>query len=244
MTLHHGGTMRAAARNPATRGTALAAALGRRIISGDIAPGASVPTEAVLCTKFGVSRTTVRDAMKRLHGKGLVAGGPRSGMHVQPTRQWNQLDADVLLWRLESGADLALLDDLYEIRTCFEPRACELAASRGSAADHECIRAHFDGIAATDGDTARHIEADLQFHLAIFGATGNIFFNSLGSAIRTALLLSFRVTQDRLLMPSFEVKLHGDVCAAITARDGAAAAMAMRALLAESRKTLGIALQG
>src|SRR5260370_29625216 len=110
MTLHHGGTMRGAARNPATRGTALAAALGRRIISGDIAPGASVPTEAVLCTKFGVSRTTVRDAMKRLHGKGLVAGGPRSGMHVQPTRQWNQLDADVLLWRLESGADLALLD--------------------------------------------------------------------------------------------------------------------------------------
>jgi DNA-binding FadR family transcriptional regulator len=218
------------------------AELGRRIVAGRFAPGDSLPTEASLCDLFGVSRTTVREAVKRLHGKGLVAVSPRSGTRVLPTLHWNQFDAELLGWRVESGVDAAVLDQLYEIRDCFEPRACALAATNGTRDQHAAIAAEFATMADEAIDTERRIGADLDFHLAIFAATGNLFFVALGAAIRTALHLSFSLSQRRAPMPRRELRLHADVCRAILAGDGAAAAASMARLLAASRATLGLAL--
>jgi DNA-binding FadR family transcriptional regulator len=55
-------------KQPANLSTMVTEKLGRRIVAGKIAPGEPIPTEAALCTSLGVSRTTVREAMKRLHG--------------------------------------------------------------------------------------------------------------------------------------------------------------------------------
>lgn len=222
--------------------SAVAGDLGRRIVTGAIGPGEALPTESALCEQFDVSRTTVREAVKRLQGKGLVGSGPRSGTRVLPTRHWNQFDAELLGWRMQSGLDVGLLDQLYEIRDCFEPRACELAATRADAAQKACVRAHFDAMAAPGPDTERRIAADLDFHLAIFAATGNDFFVALGSAIRTALHLSFSLSQRSAAFPRRELRLHQDVCTAIERADGRAAAQNMRRLLDASRQTLGIAL--
>lgn len=222
--------------------SAVAGELGRRIVAGRIKPGDPVPTEAALCATLGVSRTTVREAVKRLHGKGLVDGSPRNGTRVLPTLRWNQFDTDILAWRVEAGVDAALLDELYEIRDCFEPRACSLAASRGSAEERETIERHYNELATQHFDAERHIAADLNFHLAIFVATQNRFFISLGAAIATALRLSFALRQQRIQFPPAELLLHGDVARAIAARQADAAERAMRMLLQESRRTLGIAL--
>jgi GntR family galactonate operon transcriptional repressor len=70
--------------------------LGQLIVAGGFAPGEVLPTEVALCQMFCVSRTTLREAVKRLHAKGLVAVGPRTGTHVLPTRHWNQFDSDIL----------------------------------------------------------------------------------------------------------------------------------------------------
>jgi DNA-binding FadR family transcriptional regulator len=163
---------------------------------------------------------------------------------VLPTRRWNQFDTDVLAWRVEAGVDAALLDQLYEIRECFEPRACFLAASHGRDEERASIERHYKVLTAQHGDAESHIAADLEFHLAIFAATQNRFFISLGSAIATALRLSFALSQHRMPFPAAELVLHGDVARAIAARDAAAAEHAMRMLLQESRRTLGIALDG
>lgn len=224
------------------RCAAVTAELGRRIVAGAVEPGEPLPTEATLCDMFGVSRTTVREAVKRLHGKGMLAVGPRSGTRVLPTAHWNQFDSELLGWRVECGADSAVLDQLYEIRDCFEPRACELAATRGGAEDRSAIAAAFARMADEALDTGTRIDADLEFHLAIFAATGNLFFVSLGGAIRTALHLSFSLSQRRSPVPPAELRLHGDVCAAILTGDGVRAAGSMRRLLAASRATLGLAL--
>lgn len=216
--------------------------LGFRIVAGELRPGEIVPTETALCRSFGVSRTTVREAIKRLHGKGLVDGGPRSGTRVLPTVRWNQFDADLLRWRVAAGVDQDLLDALYEVRSCFEPRACHLAAVNGGEADRELIRAAHAAMSAEGVHTETRVAADLEFHLAIFAATGNAFFVSLGAAIRTALDLSFRLSQGRGDMSALELRLHGEVCAAILDRRGNRAEQAMRRLLDESRRTLGTAL--
>ena len=95
------------------RCAAVTAELGRRIVSGTFGPGDTLPTEANLCDLFGVSRTTVREAVKRLHGKGLIAVSPRSGTKVLPTLHWNQFDAELLGWRVDAGMNSDMLDQLY-----------------------------------------------------------------------------------------------------------------------------------
>jgi DNA-binding FadR family transcriptional regulator len=201
-----------------------------------------LPTEADLCGIFGVSRTTVREAMKRLHGKGLVAGTPRNGTRVLPTARWNQFDAELLSWRMQRGVTAEIVDQLYEVRNCFEPRACALAAGRGDPAEKAMIQAHFERLADASLDTEQRVAADLAFHLAIFTATGNLFLISLGSAIGTALRLSFMLSQRRSSMSRAEVVLHGHVSQAILHGDADAAERHMRCLLAASRRAVGRAL--
>jgi DNA-binding FadR family transcriptional regulator len=216
--------------------------LGRRIVSGSFKPDEALPTEGEMCASLGVSRTTLREAVKRLHGKGLVVAHPRRGTRVRATRFWNQFDSEVLAWRVEAGITPEFLDYLYEIRDCFEPRACCLAATRGSDAERARIREHFADIVAATNDAELRVAADLEFHLAIFAATGNPYLVSLGSAIRAALHVSFSLSQQRSPIPHQELRLHGEVCDAISRGDGAEAQRSMRQLLDASRGTLGLAL--
>ncbi len=223
--------------------TIVTADIGARIVAGEFPPGAVLPTEAELGNRFKVSRTTVREAVKRLHGKGLVASKPRNGTVVQPTEHWNQFDSEVLAWRVRSGVAAEVLGQLYDIRDCFEPFACHLAAKKGSAADKAKIGKKFAVMADGRLSSRRRVAADLEFHLAIFAASKNVFMVSLGAAIRTALHLSFSLSQ-RESMPPREQVLHGNVCDAIQRGDGRAAEESMRRLLAASRRTLRQAIAG
>src|ERR1700712_583568 len=79
----------------------LVQSLGVRIVSGRLAPGVALPTEAQLVEEFGSSRSTVREAIKVLTAKGLVVARTKAGTVVQPESNWNLLDPDVLAWRYE-----------------------------------------------------------------------------------------------------------------------------------------------
>ena len=221
-----------------TLGARIAAEIGRSITSGSIAPGNVLPTEEALCRSFNVSRTTLREAIKRLNAKGLVEVGPRHGTRVLPAERWNQLDSDVLSWRIEAGLDDELIDQFYLLRHCFEPYACELAALHGDAADHRRIGEAFEGMCGEAAFEGALVDPDLAFHMAIFEATHNVFFHSVGAAIKTSLRLAFALGQERSRVPAVELALHGDVCEAILAGQGLAAAEAMRRLLVASRATL------
>jgi DNA-binding FadR family transcriptional regulator len=219
-------------------GARVTAEIGRRITSGRIAPGATLPTEDALCKSLEVSRTTLREAVKNLHGKGLVEVGPRHGTRVLPAERWNQLDTDILSWRIEAGLDDELIDQLYQLRHCFEPYACELAAMHGDVEDRRRIREAFEGMCGEAAYEGALVDPDLDFHMAIVAATRNVFFNSVGAAIKTSLRMAFALGQERSKVPPAELALHGEVCEAILARNGAAAAEAMRTLLAASRASL------
>jgi GntR family transcriptional regulator len=60
----------------------IAQALQERIASGSVAVGETLPTEAVLCKKYGVSRYTAREALRQLRDAGLITRRPRSGSTV------------------------------------------------------------------------------------------------------------------------------------------------------------------
>lgn len=64
----------------------IAQALQERIASGSVAVGETLPTEAVLCRKYGVSRYTARAALRQLRDAGLITRRPRAGSTVAASR--------------------------------------------------------------------------------------------------------------------------------------------------------------
>jgi DNA-binding FadR family transcriptional regulator len=89
--------------------------LGIAIIGGEFPPETTLPIDSALQDRFGVSRTVLREALKALAAKNLIASRARIGTVVLPRRDWSLFDPDVLAWHFETGPDIAFLRSLAEI---------------------------------------------------------------------------------------------------------------------------------
>jgi GntR family galactonate operon transcriptional repressor len=213
----------------------IAAAIGRRIVSGEIAPGDTLPIEPEIQHEFAVSRTAVREAMRLLAGKGMTRSRRKTGTHVRPVADWNMLDPDVLRWHLEPQPSAEFIYDLFEMRLIFEPIAAALAAERVD--DDACaqLRRAADGIAANPRGSDGQVEADLNFHMTVLHATHNNLLLSLGGLIRSALAVTFQIGWQRLTSPEESVAMHRDVCEKICDGLASEAEAAMRILIELAR---------
>ena len=212
--------------------------LGMRVVSGEFRPGDILPIESELCRLYGVSRTVVREAVKDLSAKRLVDVSPKVGTRVLPFAEWNLLDRDVLSWRLSAQFDAKIIEDIFEMRLCFEPRASFLAARDGTAEDHAAIENRFQRFAVYHGrrdTTEAASQADFEFHLAIIQASHNGLFVTVGAALRSALRVSSRLLQEQAAEPLEDLALHDKVRGAISARTPGDAARAMPMLLEATR---------
>lgn len=133
------------------------------IVSSVIEPGTRL-VEMALCTRFGVSRPVVREALRQLAAEGLVEAIPNQGTVV---------------------VQLTLEDaqDLYEVRVLLEGLAGELFAHRATAEDRADLRAAFDRIAesfAMEG-LVEQLQGKDEFYEVLLRGAGN-------SVIRSTLL--------------------------------------------------------
>ncbi len=212
--------------------------LGRAIVGGEYPPGSVLPNEDAISLRNGVGRSAVREAIKALEAKGLVQARPRRGTSVLSPRRWNQFDHDVQAWTRVGAPDPALLCELLEARSAFEPLAASLAAARGAP---EAVRAiglaHVRMAAAAEGRDDP-FEADLAFHTAILEASGNRFLAGVLPLVCTALLFSVRVTNALRGDPVGDLAAHGRVADAIGRRDPDAARAEMETLLADVGRAL------
>ena len=211
--------------------------IGRRIVEGTIPEGALLPREAELATQFGVSRQAIREALKVLAAKGLVASRRRTGTHVQPRSSWNLLDPDVLAWHPPERIPPDFLKDLVELRRLIEPAAAERAATRASPADIAAIGTALEAMRAAVDDRAAFIEADMEFHALVSAASGNVLFDRLSAMYAPLLGASFSLQgriRTRDMVESDTLPRHTAVFEAIAARDPDAARQAMEALLASA----------
>jgi DNA-binding FadR family transcriptional regulator len=221
-----------------TMSAQVARILGMRIVSGEFSPGDALPIENELCRFYGVSRSTIREAVKNLSAKRLVEVAPKIGTRVRPFADWNLLDPDVLAWRLNSQFDRRIVEDLYEMRNCFEPRACQLAVGEGTEAELALIQQKYTDLATTMANPDLAADAEVEFHLAIIAATHNGLFVSIGGAVKTALRASFALMQHRQPAPRSDLLLYEAVLRAIVERRGDDAFKRMVELLDSSRRTL------
>ena len=207
-------------------------AIGRRILSGDLPPGALLPAELEL----GASRTVVREAIKVLAAKGLVESRPKIGTRVRPRDAWNLLDPDVLAWQQEGATNEVLLRELTEVRRVIEPAAAELAAARADARDVAALGRAFGEMertaqAARGSDFEAFVQADMRFHLAILHACRNELLEQMSRVVYAALLVSFRATSRLPGRAKASLPKHRAIFDAIRAKDPRGAGAAMRHLV-------------
>lgn len=212
----------------------VAAAIGRRIVSGRYKPGGTLPTEPEAQAEFGVSRTAVREAIRLLSAKGLTQSRPKVGTRVRPMVDWNMLDADVLRWQVDENPSDEFVNALFEMREIIEPATASLAAERASDADIEALGVAMDGIQNHPRGSPEQIAADVDFHMTILRGCRNPMVVSVGALINSALEISFTLGW-RTVMAEDAVLQHRAVYEAIRARDGEAAFFAMRKLLRNSK---------
>lgn len=129
--------------------------LRRAIITGEFAPGERL-MEISLANRLGVSRTPVREAIRKLELEGLVIMIPRKGAQVAKITEKS-------------------LRDVIEIRCVLEEFAASLACERITEEGKEKLKeAHRQFVeAAQTNDIIDIVEKDEQFHDAIFQATCN-----------------------------------------------------------------------
>lgn len=206
----------------------VADALLDRIVSGELAPGDALPSEAELCEQFDVSRVTVREALRALSSQGVVEVSSGIGSAVNPLEHWRSVDA-VVRYRSaqESDGDVAI--QLINVRRMFETEAAALAADRIDEDDlaelAECIEEM--SAASERDDVAAFVRGDLRFHDIIMRRSGNVFLGVLFAPI-TRVLAERRTQTSRV--PEIQANAiaeHRAVLRALRAGDADASRAAM-----------------
>ncbi|HEV7204950.1 MAG TPA: GntR family transcriptional regulator [Jatrophihabitans sp.] len=176
--------------------------LAQSIRLGVLTDGEQLPPERELAEKFGVSRVTLREAIKALRDAGLVESrrGRGGGTFVVSPRPQRPRRTDQIRPSLGHA-----LDDALDLRRVVEPGAAALAATRTlTATDRAGLTRYLD--AATDCQPAGRRLADSRLHLAI-AALG-------GSASVTAVVADVQMRLDELLraIPVIPANIaHSDV---------------------------------
>jgi DNA-binding FadR family transcriptional regulator len=191
--------------------------LGIAIVRGDYPPGSALPPEIRLCEMLGVSRTAMREAIRGLIAKGLIASRPKFGTRVRDPEYWNHLDADVLRWCLDVTDTEAYLRKMFQLRRATEPAASAIAAENADQRDHARLESAFDAMVNAGSDNSLWVDADLIFHKTIYLATHNEFFWPIGQLFSLALREMFRIAALGSHRPRAIVE-HGDLLRAILER--------------------------
>ena len=211
-------------------------ALGHAIVRGAHPPGALLPREIELMAEHGASRTSVREAIKVLSGKGLVETRQKVGTRVRERDHWNIFDADVLDWHMIDEVDHDILRDLIEMRQLVEPAAARFAAGRATLDDLGRIADSVGAMRGALGDMAAYAKADVGFHMAVLAASHNALLRRFAHIVANFLQVSFRIQQEALDWPDERLEddlaLHVSIADAINRGDPTAAEEAMmRAIL-------------
>lgn len=202
--------------------------LGKRIVSGELAAGATTHAEHFE-SELGVSRSVMREAVRVLQSLGLVESVKRIGIRVLPPERWNKFDPSVIRWRLAADGKGVQLRSLTELRSAVEPAAAELAAQHSPeemSAELMAIAARMRAVGRA-GDLQHFLELDIQYHALVLAASGNEMFAQMHSMIAEVL----RGRTDYGLMPTHPheeaLQLHVDVADAIQSGRPEAARQAM-----------------
>ncbi len=205
------------------------------IMSGEFTAGAKLPKEQELAQRLGLSRNSLREAVRALTMVGVLEPRVGDGTYV------TSLEPDLLLTGMGFIGDLltgSTLLELHQVRRILEPIATEMAASRLADDDFEALEACLAEMDVAE-TTQAFIAADAEFHRIIVTASGNSTLASLiqnlsGGTLRARLWRS--VTEQGAIEVTRQ--RHRDIYDALRAGDADRAAAADLLHLADGEEWL------
>ena len=196
----------------------------RTLILDDTFPqGQPLPSERVLTEQFGVSRGSIRDALRMLETIGLIE--TRHGRGTFP----RELTVDRLVAPLASMMTFQhdLQDELLDVRRMFEPAVARVAATRATDEDFADLQRILDAQHRKLKKGQSGIVEDTEFHAALARSTRNRVIVSLMATLNDLLVESRKLTLRQKGRPAKSVEGHEAVVAALRRRDADGAARAM-----------------
>lgn len=179
--------------------------------------GQQMPTERELASMLGVSRTSVREALKQLTDTGYleVRRGRNGGYFVRAN--WGPASAEHV--RREIIANWAEFEQIFDARTLVEPLIARTAAARRDERDikamAKALKAYLD---APDHDASRR--ADSALHLAIAEATHNPILVKMSVDLRARITLNLGAEPYTDEARCIAIGQHQDLVAAVSAGRG------------------------
>ena len=236
---------------PATAASSVADEL-LNLIMGELAPGASLPSEADLAERYDVSRLTVREAVKMLAGRGLLelARGRRAVVREPDGSAFGDFLSQLIQY------DPKGLFDLVEVRAALEVQSVTLASKRASRAGLAAIENTIEQMRAAaaeigaghDPEAAerRYHDADVAFHESLALASGNriltYLFEAMASPLQESFYLTRRGHELRGHTPEHTIAAHQAILKFVRQGDAHGAAEAMRTHLQDAERDIRMAL--
>ena len=165
------------------------------ITAGILKAGEKLPPERELAVKYGVSRTSIREALRLLELSDFVEIRPGDGTFIKTNEQ------QTIQQQLTSVAlktDQTTLYEMLELRLILESQCAALAALRATGQDIEKIARTLEVMKNTD-DEEIGIQADLDFHMAIAAAANNSVLAQLISSFASHMRSTIEVTRKHRL---------------------------------------------
>jgi GntR family transcriptional repressor for pyruvate dehydrogenase complex len=200
-----------------SRSDGIAVDLERMILDGVLRPGDRIPPERELAVTVGVSRSSVRDALRDLEMRGLIDRKPGRGTVVKAARE-----EFLSLAPLGSPEDLARLTEAMEVRAIIEPPTAFRAATRATKRNIAQLNSLLDDMTA-DLRPSQFAEIDRLFHRTVAQCTQNAMLGALTDTVNDLIEPSRANTLQTKERRRTSIEGHRAIVRAIEAHDGQAA---------------------
>jgi DNA-binding FadR family transcriptional regulator len=206
-----------------------------RVAAQEWPVGWKLPGEAALAAELGVGRSTVREAIRELAGRGVLATRQGAGVFVvsaEPVVDW------------ETVVRRAEIADVVEGRIAIETESAHRAAQRRTPRDLLVVQKALDqrAEAAPGTSDAEYVDIDLEFHRAVVAAAHNPvlveLFDSFRARVRDA-MIDMLAMAGPAARSAHDQDVHAGIVAAIRDRDPDRAAAVSRAHLVALHDRLG-----
>tara|TARA_Y100000741_G_scaffold363460_1_gene351738 strand:- start:915 stop:1586 length:672 start_codon:yes stop_codon:yes gene_type:complete len=160
--------------------------------------GSKLLNENLLAAKYGVSRASLREALKILKSKGIIKSKQKTGTVIEKYENLNFFDRDILEWSKGLKYAENLRNYFVETRLLFEPEITYLCAKRIDLKNKKELSSTFENLkkSVKNKDAKKIIFYDLAFHKTIILNCGNPILYPLLEFINHILELNFRANQN------------------------------------------------
>jgi DNA-binding FadR family transcriptional regulator len=196
--------------------------IAERITTGDLQVGDRLPPEREIAAEMGISRPTLREALKLLTGAGVIEVRSRSGGMVVSS---DLIPVDVIADRRQVVLEEA--GSVLEVRRVVECTIGRIAAAEATAEDLAALERTIDLQRAAGDDVRRHLQLDERFHLTLARSTRNPMYSELVRTILRRLTVIRDMTPRRPGDTEHEIAIHAHTLAALRSRDPATVDAAM-----------------